>query len=157
MLPIPPVGFFIWVIAIGIPPVRQLKCGPGSMSFDFIVLIACPVNTPHTNILHIQITVNLDIVLLVSTTFGVCSIPGIVIDGDTNPRVRLGAGSMTDGNADGAYLLWNFRVLRTTACFLDAVTFVLNVTGDITSVFVVSTDISSSARKLIYVAPPPTV
>jgi hypothetical protein len=119
------------------------------MPFDFIVLIALPANTPLTNILRIQITVVLNIVLLVSTTFGVRSIPGIVIDSDTNPRVRLGAGSMTDGNADGAYLLWILRVLRTTTCFLNAFTFVLSSIGD-TSILVVSTDISIVAPKLIY-------
>jgi hypothetical protein len=150
MLPFSPVGFFLLGFAIGIPAVVDANLGPGSMDLDFIVLIAVPANAPLVNILDFQITVVLDIVLLVSTAFGVFTAPGIVIDSDTNPRVRLRAGSMTDGNADGAYLLFGVRVLRTTTFFLDAYTFVLNSTSDIASVCIVSTDISISARILLY-------
>jgi hypothetical protein len=153
MLPQPPVVFFLLRFAIGIPVVVNANLGPGSVDLDFIVLVAFPTNAPLINILDIQITVLLNIVLLVATTFGVFTTPGIVIDSDTNPGVRLGAGSMTDGNADGAYLLFGVRVLRTTTFFLDACTFVLNFTGDIASVFVVSTDISISARILLYLCP----
>jgi hypothetical protein len=105
----------------------------------------------------IRIAVLLDIVLLVSTTFGVCSIPGIVIDSDTNPRIDLRTGSMTDGNADGACLLWVIRVLGTTTCFADATALVLNVTGLIPIVLEVPiTDKSSVTRILRYLCKPVT-
>jgi hypothetical protein len=146
MFPFSPVGFFLLRFTVGIPAVVDASLGPGSMDLDFIVLVAVPANAPAVKVLGaIQIAVLLDIVLLVSTSFGVFTTPGIVIDSDTNPRVRLGAGSMTNGNADGACLLRVIRVLGTTAFFLDACAFVLNLTGNIASVLVVRTDVSISA------------
>jgi hypothetical protein len=151
MLPLPPVGFFELGFTVLIPSVVEANLGSGSVDLDFIVLIAVPANSPLVNILDIQIAVFLDIVLLVSTTFGVCSIPGIVIDSDTNPRINLGAGSMTDGNADGACLLWVVRVLGTTTYFADALSWELSVTRLIPIVSVVPiTDKSIRTRKLRY-------
>jgi hypothetical protein len=154
MLPFSPVGFFVLGLAIFSPVVVDANLVSGSVDLDFIVLVAFPANAPTVNILpftRTNRTVYLDIVLLVSTTFGVITTPGIVIDSDTNPRVRLGAGSMTDGNANGACLLKVVRVLGTTTFFLDAITCVLNVTGDIASVFVIRTDISIGAPILRYI------
>jgi hypothetical protein len=147
MLPFSPVGFFVLGLAIFSPSVVDANLVSGSVDLDFIVLVAVPANAPTVNILpftRTNRTVYLDIVLLVSTTFGVITTPGIVIDSDTNPRVRLGAGSMTDGNADGACLLKVVRVLGTTTFFQGASAFELNGTRAIAGVLVVPrTDISS--------------